>query len=212
MAKLRSRSARLCLIAIAQRYQVHVLGIEKNPDSVAQARKNIRAAGVEDKVTIIEGDILQLDKIPDKFDYVLGEAILTMQSEPGKAKILSSIKNLLKPEGKVLSHEMLVCANESAVRKNLSQSIRVNANPLTLSQWQSAYQTAGLTLQQWQTGEMGLLNFRQILRDEKLLGTIKIFWNTLTNANLRQRILKMRRSFQQNRQNIGYIVSWAKLS
>lgn len=198
-------------IAIAKRFDVKVVGIEKNPDSVAKARDNIKAAGLSDRITIIEGDIFHLEKITDKFDYVLAEAILTMQSNTGKVKILSAIKNFLKPNGKFLSHEMLVCNNESQVRKSLSQTIRVNANPLTLTEWREVCQEAGLTLEQQQTGKMGLLNFGQMIRDEGLLGTVQIFWNVLSNHNLRQRILQMRRNFQQQRHNIRYIVFWAKV-
>ncbi len=43
--------------ATALGYQVL---IEKNPDSVAKARENIKAAGLSNIVTIIEGDIFQL--------------------------------------------------------------------------------------------------------------------------------------------------------
>lgn len=197
-------------MAIAKRFNVRVVGIEKNPDSVAKARENIKAAGLSDRVTIIEGDIFQLYKITDKFDYVLAEAILTMQSDVGKAKVLSAIKDCLKPEGKLLSHEMLVRSNESEVRKSLSQAIRVNANPLTSSEWEKACREAGFTLQQDQAGEMGLLNFGQMLRDEGLWGTVNIAWNVLTNSNLRQRIRQMRRNFQKYRNDIGYIVFFAK--
>ena len=75
-------------IAIAKRFYVRVVGIEKNPDSVAKARENIKAAGLSDRITIIEGDIFQIEKntsekITDKIDYVLAEAILTMQSNAG---------------------------------------------------------------------------------------------------------------------------------
>lgn len=84
-------------IELAKRFNVRVVGVEKNPDSVAKARENIKAAGLSDRVTIVEGDIFQLDKITDKFDYVLAEAILSMQSDIGKAKILAAIKNHLKP-------------------------------------------------------------------------------------------------------------------
>ena len=193
-------------IEIAKRFNVRVVGIEKNPDSVAKARENIKAAGLSDRVTIIEGDIFQLDKITDKFDYVLAEAILTMQSDTGKAKILSGIRNCLKPRGKFLSHEMFVRDNAEQVRKSLSKSIRVNANPLTVSEWSTAYKDAGLTIQQQQTGKMGLLDLSQMIRDEGLLGTVKIISNVLTKPNLRQRVLQMRRSFQQQGKNIGYIV------
>lgn len=193
-------------IEIAKRFNVRVVGIEKNPDSVVKARKNIKAVGLENRVTIIEGDIFQLDKISEKFDYVLAEAILTMQSNIGKANVLSAIKNCLKPGGKFLSHEMFVRSNESEVRKSLSQSIRVNANPLTIKEWSKTCQEAGLTIQKQQTGEMGLLSLGQMVRDEGLLGTIKIAWNVLINPDLRQRVLQMRRNFQQQRNNIGYIV------
>jgi cyclopropane fatty-acyl-phospholipid synthase-like methyltransferase len=198
-------------IAIAKRFNVRVVGVEKNPDSVAKARENIKAAGLSDLVTIIEGDIFHLEQIGDKFNYVLAEAILTMQSDAGKAKILSTICDRLKPGGKFLSHEMLVRSNESEVRKSLSQTVRVNANPLTLSEWKTACQKAGLTLQQQQTGVMRLLNFGQMVRDDGLFGTVKIAWNVLTNPNLRQRVLQMRRSFQQHQNNLGYIIFWAKV-
>ncbi|NJO93425.1 MAG: class I SAM-dependent methyltransferase [Hydrococcus sp. RM1_1_31] len=198
-------------IQIAKRFNVRVVGVEKNPDSVAKARENIKAAGLSNRVTIIEGDIFQLDKIIDKFDYVLAEAILTMQSDAGKAKILSAIKDRLKPDGKFLAHEMLVRSNESEVRQSLSQTIRVNANPLTLSEWETACKKAGLTIQQQQTGVMGLLSFGQMVRDEGVLGTVKIAWNILINPNLRQRVWEMRRNFQQNQNNLRYIAFWAEV-
>lgn len=67
-------------------------------------------------------------------------------------------------------------------------------------------QKAGLTIQQQQTGAMGLLSLSQMVRDEGLFGTVKIAWNILVNPHLRQRVLQMRRVFQQQRNNIGYIV------
>ena len=135
-----------------------------------------------------------------------------MQSDAAKAKILSGIKNCLKPGGKFLSHELLVRDNKTQVHQSLSKSIRVNANPLTVSQWSTACKDAGLTLQQQQTGTMGLLNLGQMVRDEGLFNTVKIAGNVLTNPNLRSRVLQMRRNFQQQRNNIGYIVFWADIA
>jgi hypothetical protein len=159
----------------------------------------------------VEGDIFQLDRITDKFDYVLAEAILTMQSDLGKTKILSIICDRLKPSGKFLAHELLVRSNEAQVRKSLSQAIRVNANPLSLSEWSAACENAELTLQQQQTGSMKVLNLGQIIRDEGLLRTSKIAWNILTNSDLRHRILQIRSSFKQHQEQLGYIIFWAKI-
>jgi cyclopropane fatty-acyl-phospholipid synthase-like methyltransferase len=198
-------------IAIAKRFNVSVVGVEQDPDSVAKARSNIEAAGLSDRISIVEGDIFQLDRITDKFDYILAKAILTMQSNPGKIKILSIICDRLKPSGKFLAHELLVHSNEAQVRKNLSQAIRVNANPLSFAEWETAYENAGLTLQQQQTGSMKLLNLSQIVRDEGLLRTVKIAWNILINPNLRHRILQIRSSFKQHQNQLGYIIFWAKV-
>ena len=198
-------------IQIAKRFNVCVVGVEKNPDSVAKARENVQAAGLSEQVKIIQGDIFHLEQITGKFDYVLAEAILTMQSDIGKTKVLSAIKDHLKPEGKFLSHELLVRNNKIEVHNNLSQAIRVNANPLTISEWSTVCQNAGLILQQQQTGAMGLLNLGQIVRDEGLFGTVKIAYNVLINSDLRRRVLQMRRSFQEYRHELGYIVFWAKV-
>lgn len=52
---------------------------------------NVEAAGLTGQVEVIEGDIFHLDAIAEQFDYVLAEAILTMLSPPGKAKILAAV-------------------------------------------------------------------------------------------------------------------------
>ncbi|GET41322.1 hypothetical protein MiSe_61340 [Microseira wollei NIES-4236] len=59
-------------IALSQRYGVRVVGVEKNPESVARARVNIRNAGLENQVEIIEGDIFHLEAIPGEFDLANG--------------------------------------------------------------------------------------------------------------------------------------------
>lgn len=194
-------------IALAQRYGVKVVGVEKNPDSVARARANIAAAGLSDRIQIIEGDIFKLDQITEQFDYVLAEAILTMQSAPGKAKILSGIADRLKPGGKFLSHELLARQQEAEIQRALAQSIRVNSNPLSEANWTAAIEASGLQVIHTSTGAMGLLNPRQVLRDEGISGTLKIIWNVLTQPAIRARVLGMRKVFQQYRDDLGYIVS-----
>jgi SAM-dependent methyltransferase len=46
------------LIAMARRFpQLHLVGVEFEPDSVARARANVAAAGLEDRITIEQGDV-----------------------------------------------------------------------------------------------------------------------------------------------------------
>lgn len=193
-------------ISLVKRFNVRVVGIEKNPESVAKARENIKKAGLENKITIIEDDIFHLDNISEKFDYILAEAIITMQSPAKKAQILNTIQSHLKSTGKFLSHEMLLKGNKETVYKTLSESIRVNSQPLTLEEWQSFCQSAGLKITQYQIDKMGLLNLAQMIKDEGFLNTLKIWWNVLTNTPLRQRVLQMRQSFKTHQSDLGYIV------
>lgn len=193
-------------IALAKRHNVRVIGIEKNPDSVARAKANIAAAGLSDRVEVREGNIFHLDELPEQFDCILAEAILTMQSPAGKAKILTAICDRLKPGGQFLCHELLARQRETEIHQALAQAIRVNSTPLSKSNWIAACEAAGLDVQQKQTGEMGLLNLRRSLEDEGLLNTMRIILNVLTNPPLRQRVLFMRQVLQSYQPDLGYIL------
>ncbi|MBE9226811.1 methyltransferase domain-containing protein [Phormidium sp. LEGE 05292] len=193
-------------IALAQRFGVKVVGVEKNPASVARARANIQAAGLTDKITIIEGDIFHLEAISGQFDYVFAEAILSMQSAPGKVNILNGIYNKLKPGGKFLSHEMLANNRETEIHEELARVIRSNTSPLSQANWIASFANAGLEVKQHQTGSMALLNLRRMIQDEGLFSTAKILWNVVSNSQIRQRILAMHRIFQKYQQDLGYIV------
>ncbi len=192
-------------IAIAQRFGVRVVGVEKNPESVKRSRQNIRAAGLESQIEIIEEDIFHLEEIPGEFDYVLAEAILTLQSLPGKTKLVKSIRQKLKPGGKFLSQEMLVRDKEEEIHQVLAKVIRVNSSPLSLDHWQKLYQQAGLQVQHHQTGGMELLSLPQLIRDEGLGGTVRIAKNILSNPPLRERVLEMRRTYLKYQNELGYI-------
>jgi SAM-dependent methyltransferase len=192
-------------IALAQRYGVRVVGIEKDADRVAQAQAQVRSVGLQDQVQILQGDIFHLDAITETFDYVLAEAILTMQSPPAKAQILRGVRDRLKPNGKFLSHELLARTDLEQIHRDLSQAIRVNATPLTETGWKDACTHAGLTVTHSQVGPMGLLNPRQILRDEGFTRALRIGWNVLTKPAIRRRVWQMRQTFDRHQQALGYI-------
>jgi SAM-dependent methyltransferase len=194
-------------IALAQRYGVKVVGIEKNPDSVARARANVEAAGLSAQVDIREGDFFHLERIPGQFDYVLGEAILSMQSAPAKAKILQGVGACLKPGGQYLSHEMLAQgAHIEDIYRELATTIRVNIAPLNELDWQGTYEQANLTVQQHRTGPMALLNPLTIAQEEGLGTLLSLGWNLLVHPPMRQRILAMRRVFAKYGDDLGYII------
>ena len=197
-------------IALANRYDVNVTGVEKNPDSVAIAQENIIKAKSSDRVQIIEGDIFHLDRLPERFDYVLAEAILTMQSDANKANILAGISDRLQPGGQFLSHELVIRDRQKEIDRALSNAIRVNANPLTEAEWMQACERAGMQVTFHQTGAMGLLRPQQMLYDEGWWTLGKIVWNLLTRPQIRTRILKMQQVFEQYQDDLGHIILCAR--
>jgi cyclopropane fatty-acyl-phospholipid synthase-like methyltransferase len=193
-------------IALAKRYGVKVTGIEKSCDRVATAQARVKAAGLSDQVQILQGNIFQLESISTQFDYVLAEAILTMQSSTGKNAILQGVRDRIKPGGKFLSHELLVLNQEEELHRILSTVNRVNATPLTLANWTNVFEMAGLHIRDQQTGAMQLLNPLQVIQDEGLGNTLRIVWNVLTQASIRQRVIAMRQTFQQYQHDLNYVI------
>ncbi|WP_341530205.1 class I SAM-dependent methyltransferase [Nostoc sp. UHCC 0302] len=192
-------------IALAKRYNVQIVGIERDPDRVAIAQIKARSAGLDHRVQFIQGNIFQLETISGSFDYVLAEAILTMQTSAGKAKILTGVRDRLKVGGKFLSHELLARDHLESLHQDLTQVTRVNATPLPERDWINTFAQVGLTVTQRQIGAMRLLDPVQVLRDEGVIHTVQIAWNILTQPVIRDRILMMRRVFTQHQQELGYI-------
>jgi ubiquinone/menaquinone biosynthesis C-methylase UbiE len=193
-------------IALAKRYGVKVTGIEKSPGRVVAAQAKVKAAGLSDQIQILQGDIFHLELISVQFDFVLAEAILTMQSSMGKDMILQGVHHCLKPKGKFLSHELLALNREAELHHVLSTLNRVNATPLNLTNWITAFETSGFHVQHRQTGAMQLLNPLQVIQDEGLGNTLRIVWNVLTQASIRQRVLAMRQIFQQYQKDLNYVI------
>jgi predicted O-methyltransferase YrrM len=197
-------------ISLAQRYDVRVVGVEKNPESVARAQANIRAAGLDGQVEVLEGDVFHLERIPEQFDYVLAEAILTMQSVPGKVKILRGVCDRLNPGGRFLSHELMATAHEEEIHQALAATLRANSTPLSPDNWQKALEEAGLTLVKQQTGSMGLLTPVRVIQDEGVVDAARFAWNVITYPSIRQRLLPIRQVFKQYEQDLGYILQMAE--
>ncbi|MEJ6485334.1 class I SAM-dependent methyltransferase [Nostoc punctiforme UO1] len=149
----------------------------RDPDRVAIAQVKARSAGLDHRVEFIQGNIFQLKTISASFDYVLAEAILTMQTSAGKAKILTGVRDRLKVGGKFLSHELLARDHLESLRQDLTQVTRVNATPLPERDWINTFAQLGLTVTQRQIGAMRLLEPIQVLRDEGVIQTVQYALN-----------------------------------
>lgn len=134
-------------------------------------------------------------------DLVVGEAMLTIQSDEHKREIVAEAVRLLAPGGRYAIHELALRGDRSpaeleAARKELSRTIRVGARPLPLEAWKDLLTDAGLVVEWTGTAPMHLLEPGRIVQDEGLLGAARFWRNVRRTPGARDRVRAMRQAFQ----------------
>ncbi|QRV14923.1 class I SAM-dependent methyltransferase [Haloterrigena salifodinae] len=172
-------------------------GIELDRAAARALRDDLGGTGRE----IVVGNAADTDLADGVADVVYGEAMLSMQPDEGKAALVGEARRLLRTTGVYGIHELAIdpdgpdAATESAVRDDLSHASRVNARPLTESEWVALLEDAGFTVRWRATAPMRLLEPRRVVADEGLVRTLQIAYNVLTDPEARNRVRSMRRVF-----------------
>ena len=149
-------------------------------------------------------------------DVVIGEAMLTMQTDRGKRAIIDEAARLLKPGGRYAIHELglrpddLDAGIRDELRKDLARTIKVNARPLTAPEWREHLAQAGLEVEWTGFAPMALLQLRRNLADEGFLRVLRIAWNVLTDPGARKRVMAMRRTFVRHADHLNGIALIAR--
>ena len=160
-----------------------------------------------EKVTIpascVQRDAADTGLESNSADVVIGEAMLTMQTERGKQAIIGEAFRLLRAGGTYSIHELglqpdnLDESVKDEVRKALARSIKVNARPLTEQEWRELLEAEGFEVL-WRGKEpMALLDMKRNIADEGIGGVLRILRNVLGNKDIRARVLNMKHTFDK---------------
>ena len=179
-------------------------GVEREP-AVAKCLRD-RLAGT--KAEIVLG-LAEQSGLPGACATVVyGEAMLSMQSQEQKNRIVAEARRLLAPGGRYGIHELCYSPDDLSdhlrheIQAALSKEIHVGVQPLSHSEWIRLFEQNGLKMT-WSTeAPMHLLEPRRVLRDEGLRGSLRIAFNVVTNPTLRHRIFAMRRLFTKYREHL----------
>lgn len=142
-------------------------------------------------------------------DVVVGEAMLSMQTDGQKRDIVREAARLLRPGGRYIIHELALQPDnlheltKQDIRIELARALRVNARPLTVSEWSDVLRDAGLEVEWVQTAPMALLKLSRNIADEGLWRTAAIIVRALRDPAARSRVLAMRAVFRRHRQHLG---------
>lgn len=175
--------------AILERDPKSYRGVDRDPQVV-----DIISKLTSEKATIpascVQRDAADTGLESNSADVVIGEAMLTMQTERGKQAIIGEAFRLLRAGGTYSIHELglqpdnLDESVKDEVRKALARSIKVNARPLTEQEWRELLEAEGFEVL-WRGKEpMALLDMKRNIADEGIGGgaSCATFWATRTSA------------------------------
>jgi SAM-dependent methyltransferase len=200
-------------LALAQKPKSYT-AVERDPNAVAIVQQYL--AGSNQKCVLGTAEDTGL---PDQTATVVyGEAMLSMQPATAKLRIIREAARLLRPGGHYGIHELCVVPDNvdesicDAIQRDLSDEIHAGVRPLTICQWRELLLAAGLTIVAEELAPMKLLEPGRLVKDEGLLGAMRFAWNIATHAAARRRVLKMRRVFRKDNQNLAAIAIVARKS
>ena len=150
--------------------------------------------------------------LPDSLATVVyGEAMLSMQAAEQKSRIVSEAVRLLTPGGRYGIHEFCLRPEgvsdkmRREIAAEMSSEIHVGAQPLCCGEWAALLEQHGLKLVWTGEAEMDLLEPRCVLRDEGLIGCLRMAFNLVRDPIIRRRIAGMRRIFRKYGDYLGAI-------
>lgn len=185
-------------------------GVDQDPDAATATTLSTKQARLGIPTEVINGVASDTGLPAGSADLVVGEAMLTMQGEKGKAAIVSEANRILATGGRYAIHELLLTPNNvdqtvaDNLRKALATTIKVNARPLTTTEWSELLENNGFKVLSIKVAPMGLLQPKQMIEDEGPR-VLKIMFNLARNPQARKRVLAMRKVFSENAQNLGAI-------
>lgn len=191
---------------ILQRTPGTYTGVEADENAAAAVR-----SVVGDNGRVVTGEASETGLPAASADVVIGEAMLTMQTNAHKAEIAREAFRVLRPGGRYAIHELALRpdgvsdAVKDEVRNALARSIKVNARPLTAAEWTELLTESGFTVEKISYAPMALLEPHRLIADEGLVGALRFVFNVVRDSDARGRVLNMRATFRRHRDNMAAI-------
>lgn len=182
-------------------------GVELNEEAAARLRTSLK--GINQR--IVNGDAANSTLEGESVDKVYGEAMLTMQADAQKSAIIREAHRILKPGGFYGIHELGLIPDDispdqkTEIQKELAKSIKVNARPLTLSEWTQLLEDEAFRVVKVDTAPMLLLEPGRIVHDEGVRRVMKILFNMMIYPRERKHVLRMRRTFQRHQHHLNAV-------
>jgi len=191
-------------IQVASRFGARVTAVDISASMLERARLSVVRAGVADRVTVEQGDILSLDFADDTFDVVIAEAVTMFVARTRAARELVRV---CKPGGRVLATEFMWRQPPSPeAREVFLGQVCPGLSFDTVEDWIHIYGEAGLTDLEVDEGPFEMMTPRGFLEDEGFASALKVMGRVCTRPAYAKKMAwlvpRMRRAVPY----LGYIV------
>ena len=192
-------------IEIVQRFGCDVTVSDKSELMLAQARANVAAAGMTERIAVDWGDIVSLPYEDDTFDVSMIEAV-TMFVDRERA--IREVVRVTKPGGRILDHEF--CWRD---RPNL-EALEILRQPMMcpainfddVRNWEMLFARHGVTGLQSVVGPFALMKPRQFVADEGPRHTARIVARVCSRRVYMRKAAWLLRNIASIMPKLGYIV------
>lgn len=183
-------------------------GVDQDLAAVANVQAKLPAGN---NFRVINAGAKQTGLPDESADVVVGEAMLTMQTDKHKLEIMREAHRILRPGGRYAIHELGLTPDglsesiKTNIQRQLAQAIKVNARPLTTVEWTALFEEAGFEVDSVYHAPMALLEPKRVIADEGVAGFVRIVINVLRQPDIRRRVMTMRKCFRDNADHLEAI-------
>lgn len=191
--------------------------VERDPAAariVADVARDHAGAAVSTR--IVEANATALPLEDESASIVIGEAMLSMQPEEAKHRIVAEAARLLRPGGRYAIHELALNLEDEQrqlaadLQRDLSRAIHVGVRIHSRAGWVRLLEREGFQVQDSIMGPMRLLEPGRLLRDEGLRGLVRFCANALRQPGALQRVRTMRDTFRRYAPHLAFIAVIAR--
>ncbi len=132
------------LCRLVEKYNCRAIGVDSSDLILKFAKDRVRKTGLSSKITIIKGDITNMNFFLDgQFDIVIAQSVLA--TIPDKDKVATEVSRVLKSGGHFGDIELIwIDEPDDELVYNVEKRIGSFDRPLKLSEWIGLFKKAGL--------------------------------------------------------------------
>lgn len=190
---------------LAEKYGCSVVGIDISAELIQEAKDSCRKRGLNNKVKFQVGNAMDLPFDDNQFDVAISQGILVFVED--KTKTINEASRVIKDGGKAGWIEVSWKKKPDDVfLDKMLNALHANClkNASTYDGWKRVFERANIHNLVTIKGKTITGNFFETLKDEGILNTLKIMFNSIFNRKVRSRLKIMGKFVEDYSDYFGY--------